>query len=80
MPPPLGTLAGTLGHNSLGKVDISIQTVLLAIGLGAVGLRLWSRHLQRVSLQSNDWFILAATVTSPRWLCCLGPSNSMYRF
>lgn len=62
MPPPLGTLVHTLAHNWLGKADIAVQTVLLAVGLIAVGLRLWSRHLRQDSLQVNDWLIIAATV------------------
>lgn len=62
MPPPIGTLVHELGHNWLGKADIAVQTVLLAIGFGAVGLRLWSRQLQGISWQGNDWLIAAATV------------------
>lgn len=62
MPPPLGTLVHALGHNWLGKVDIAVQTVLLAVGLIAVGLRLWSRRLQHNSLQGNDWLVIPAAV------------------
>lgn len=58
MPPPLDTLADSLGHNTPGKADLIVQSVLLALGFVAVGLRLWSRR----SLQVNDWLILAATV------------------
>lgn len=67
MPPPIGTLVHALGHNWLGKADIAVQTILLAAGFVAVGLRLWSRRLQQVSLQVNDWLILAAAVRSYTW-------------
>lgn len=62
MPPPLGTLVHAFGHNWLGKVDIVVQTVLLAVGLIAVGLRLWSRRLRQNSLQTSDWLIITAVV------------------
>jgi hypothetical protein len=62
MPPPIGTLVNELGHNWLGKADIVVQTVLLAIGFVAVGLRLWSRRLQGISWQGNDWLMVVATV------------------
>ncbi|KAJ5805178.1 hypothetical protein N7474_011065 [Penicillium riverlandense] len=58
MPPPLNTLADSLGHNTLGKADLIVQSVLLALSFVAVGLRLWSRR----SLQVNDWLVLAATL------------------
>jgi hypothetical protein len=64
MPPPIGTLVHALGHNWLGKADIAVQTVLLAAGFAIVGLRLWSRRLQRAPWQVNDWLILAAAVRS----------------
>ncbi|KAJ5646060.1 hypothetical protein N7490_002432 [Penicillium lividum] len=54
---PSGTLH-ELGHNWLGKVDISVQTVLLGGGVVAVVLRFWSRRLLGVSWQWNDWLIL----------------------
>lgn len=63
MPPPLGTLVHALGHNWLGKADIAVQSVLLTIGMVAVALRLWSRRLQRASLQGSDWLIVAAMVS-----------------
>lgn len=59
MPTPLGSL----GQNWLGKADIAVQTVLLAVGLVAVGLRLWSRRLMRSDIQGNDWYIVAAAVS-----------------
>lgn len=64
MPQPIGTLVHALGHNWLGKADIAVQTVLLAAGLAAVGLRLWSRRLQQTSWQWNDRLILGAAVRS----------------
>ncbi|KAJ5112598.1 hypothetical protein N7532_000643 [Penicillium argentinense] len=57
-----GTLVHTLGHNWLGKADIAVQTILLATVFVVVGLRLWSRHLLRISQQRNDWLIVAATI------------------
>jgi phosphatidylglycerophosphate synthase len=60
--PSSGTLVHSLGHNWLGKADIAVQTVFLAVGLVAVGLRLWARRLQWNSLQMNDWSIVLATV------------------
>lgn len=62
MAPPSATLAHSLGHNTLGKTDIAVQSVLLAIVFISVGLRLWSRRLQRISLQLNDLLIIVATV------------------
>ncbi|KAJ5780241.1 hypothetical protein N7457_005401 [Penicillium paradoxum] len=56
-----GTLVHSLGHNTLGKTDIAVQSVLLLIAFLIVGLRLWSRRLQRVSLQLNDFLIIVAT-------------------
>lgn len=56
------TLLPSLGHNTLGKADIAIQSVLLAIVLILVALRSWSRRLQRLSLQINDYLIIGATV------------------
>lgn len=62
MAPPSDTLVHSLGHNPLGKIDIAVQSVLLAIVFVFVGLRLWSRRLQWVSLQLNDLLIIVATV------------------
>lgn len=62
MAPPSDTLVHSLGHNTLGKIDIAVQSVLLAIVFVFVGLRLWSRRLQWVSLQLNDFLIIVATV------------------
>lgn len=52
-----------LAHNSLGVADIAVQTVFLVLGLVAVCLRVWSRHLRLDSLQFNDWLIVAAMVS-----------------
>ena len=62
MAPPSDTLVHTLGHNTLGKIDIAVQSVLLAIVFVSVGLRLWSRRLQWNSLQLNDLLIIVTTV------------------
>lgn len=71
MPPPTGTLVHELSQNWLGKADIAVQTVLLAIGFVAVSLRLWSRRLLGVSWQGNDYLIGAAMVrkSSPALPC-----------
>lgn len=58
----MGTAAHSLGRNWLGTTDIAVQSVLLAIVFVAIGLRLWSRRLQRISLQWNDWLIVGAMV------------------
>ncbi|KAJ5783987.1 uncharacterized protein N7518_009664 [Penicillium psychrosexuale] len=55
------TLVHSLGHNTLGKTDIAVQSVLLGIVFVFVGLRLWSRRLQWMSLQLNDLLIIVAT-------------------
>ncbi|KAJ5933115.1 hypothetical protein N7516_007604 [Penicillium verrucosum] len=57
---PSDTLVHSLGHNTLGKIDIAVQSVLLAIVFVSVGLRLWSRPLQWISLQLNDLLIILA--------------------
>ena len=56
------TLVHSLGHNTLGKIDIAVQSVLVGIVFVSVGLRLWSRRLQWMSLQLNDFLIIVATV------------------
>ncbi|KAJ5855039.1 hypothetical protein N7534_007582 [Penicillium rubens] len=55
------TLVHTLGHNTLGKTDIAVQSVLLTIVFLSVGLRLWARRLQWISLKLNDMLIIFAT-------------------
>jgi hypothetical protein len=57
-----GGLVHALRQNWLGKTAIAVQSFLLAVAFVVVGLRVWTRRRQRVSLQGNDWFILAATV------------------
>jgi hypothetical protein len=59
------TLVHTLGHNTLGKTDIAVQSVLLTIVFLSVGLRLWARRLQWISLKLNDMLIIFATVGLP---------------
>ncbi|KAJ5375668.1 hypothetical protein N7517_007674 [Penicillium concentricum] len=61
MAPPSATLIHSLDHNTLGKTDIAVQSVLLAIVFVAVGLRLWSRRLQCIPLKLNDLLIIVAT-------------------
>lgn len=62
MASPSDTLVHSLGHNTLGKIDIAVQSVLLAIVFVSVGLRLWARRLQWISLQLNDLLIIVAAV------------------
>ncbi|KAI0602869.1 hypothetical protein F4775DRAFT_530956 [Biscogniauxia sp. FL1348] len=65
---PVGTLIGALPRNTPGKADIIVETVFLALDFVTVGLRLWSRHLQRTRLQINDILIIAAlTILSARY-------------
>ncbi|QQK45263.1 putative integral membrane protein [Penicillium digitatum] len=61
MAPPSTAFLYSLGHNTVGKADIAVQSVLLALVLVFVGLRVWSRRLQCLSLQWNDILILVAT-------------------
>ncbi|KAI1141493.1 hypothetical protein F5Y05DRAFT_372745 [Hypoxylon sp. FL0543] len=55
-----GTLINSLPHNGPGKTDIIVETILLALSYVSVGLRLWSRRIQRAQWQLNDWLILVA--------------------
>lgn len=61
----LGTMAGELHRNTAGKIDIAIESLLMFLVYASLGLRLWSRTLQRVSLQINDYLIIIATVSYP---------------
>ncbi|CAG7980110.1 unnamed protein product [Penicillium nalgiovense] len=61
MASPSATLVHTLGHNTLGKTDIAVQSVLISIVFFSVGLRLWARRLRWVSLKLNDLLIIVAT-------------------
>ncbi|KAJ5441654.1 hypothetical protein N7491_004060, partial [Penicillium cf. griseofulvum] len=58
---PSATLIHSLGHNTVGKIDITVQSVLLAIVFISVCLRLWSRRLQGISFELNDLLIIVAT-------------------
>ncbi|KAL7625749.1 hypothetical protein AAE478_004972 [Parahypoxylon ruwenzoriense] len=60
MAQPSGTLIHSLPHNDSGKTDIIVESILLVLGYVSVGLRLWSRRLQRAQFQWNDWMILVA--------------------
>jgi hypothetical protein len=41
---------------------VTVESILLALDYITLGLRLWSRRLQRVPLQVNDYLIMAAVV------------------
>ena len=60
------TMVSKLAVNGPGLLDLCIQTVLLFLCFVSVGLRLWSRKLQRKELQLNDWLIVAAMVSRDR--------------
>jgi hypothetical protein len=47
-------------HNGPGKLDVIIESIPLFLVYVTFALRLWSRQLQRASLQINDWLIMAA--------------------
>ena len=47
----------------LGVVIIAITVFLVALDTAALGLRLWSRRLQGLSLCFNDYAVLLA------WVC-----------
>ncbi|KAI1178646.1 hypothetical protein F4777DRAFT_81336 [Nemania sp. FL0916] len=57
-----GTLAGALRHNRHGKTQLIVQTIFLALDFISMGIRLWSRRLQKTRLQANDFIILAAQI------------------
>lgn len=59
-PPPVGTMIDSFPHNGPGKLDVIIESILLFLVYVTFALRLWSRQLQRASLQINDWLIMAA--------------------
>ncbi|KAI1202191.1 hypothetical protein F5X97DRAFT_288210 [Nemania serpens] len=62
MQAPSGTLIGEFWRNVGGQADIGVESTLLALGYITLGLRLWSRRIQRARLQLNDWLIIFATV------------------
>ncbi|KAI0853708.1 hypothetical protein F5Y00DRAFT_257012 [Daldinia vernicosa] len=61
MPPSTSaTLIGYFPQNGPGITDVVVETILLFLGFVSLGLRLWSRRIQRAQLQLNDWLILFA--------------------
>lgn len=40
-----GTIADALPHNGLGKTDLIVETIFLALDFVLTGIRLWSRRL-----------------------------------
>lgn len=64
MATPVGPLVGSFPHNAIGKVDIGVEIVLLTLCYIIVGLRVWSRHIQRAELQLNDWLIFISLISS----------------
>ncbi|TGJ81355.1 hypothetical protein E0Z10_g7407 [Xylaria hypoxylon] len=62
METPRGTLVGSFGHNTGGQIDIGIETIVLTLDYISLGLRLWSRRLQKAQYQINDWLIIIATI------------------
>ena len=59
----MGTLVNSFKDNTAGKTDLIVETILLALCYITLGFRLWSRRLQRVNFQLNDYLIIAATVS-----------------
>lgn len=59
------TLVHSLKHNKAGKTDLIVETILLILVYITLGFRLWSRRLQRVQFQLNDYLIIVATVSPP---------------
>ncbi|KAI0458582.1 hypothetical protein F5B21DRAFT_500475 [Xylaria acuta] len=59
---PSGTLIGAFWRNVGGQADVGVESTLLALGYITLGLRLWSRGIQRAGYQLNDWLIIFATV------------------
>lgn len=67
MPPSTkATLMGYFPQNGPGITDVVVETILLFLGYVSIGLRLWSRRIQRARLQLNDWLILFAMVRLSR--------------
>lgn len=64
-------MASELYRNKAGQIDIIIETILMSLVYASTGLRLWSRSLQRVPLQLNDYLILIATVCSVSPVLCV---------
>lgn len=56
-------LIAAFSHNVAGKRDVAVESVLILLVYLSTGLRLWSRRLQKSSLQINDYLILAAVVS-----------------
>ncbi|KAI1373507.1 hypothetical protein F4677DRAFT_455936 [Hypoxylon crocopeplum] len=68
MAAPLGTLVGALPWNSPGKTDLIVETIFLVLDFVSMGLRLWSRLLQRMPLQVNDILnIIALALLTARY-------------
>lgn len=63
-------LIQAFGHNASGQRDMIAEFILLALVYTSVGLRLWSRRLQKTNLQVNDYLILLAVVS-------LAPSSGL---
>ena len=63
------TLASALPRNGLGKADLVVETIFLALNFVCTSFRLWGRRLQNTPLQANDYLILAALV------CCSASSS-----
>ncbi|KAI1095499.1 hypothetical protein F5B19DRAFT_439749 [Rostrohypoxylon terebratum] len=59
-PSTQATLMGYFPQNGPGITDVVVETILLFLGFVSIGLRLWSRRIQRAQLQLNDWLILFA--------------------
>ncbi|KAI1177724.1 hypothetical protein F4777DRAFT_576802 [Nemania sp. FL0916] len=58
---PTGTLAGEFWRNTHGQVEVSVEAALLGLVYISLGLRIWSRSIQRARYQLNDWLIFVAT-------------------
>jgi hypothetical protein len=57
-----GTLVGEFWHNVGGQTDAGVESALLGLVYISLGLRIWSRSIQRAQYQLNDWLIFTATV------------------
>ncbi|KAI0197467.1 hypothetical protein F4808DRAFT_295133 [Astrocystis sublimbata] len=54
------TLAGALPHNELGKANLIVETLFLALNFVCTSFRLWGRRMKKQPLAANDYLILAA--------------------
>ncbi|PSR83627.1 hypothetical protein BD289DRAFT_483228 [Coniella lustricola] len=67
--PPGGYIDPTKAPMShKGILLVAPITTFYVLGLGAIGLRLWARHIKKISWQLSDYFVLVAAVLGAGYL------------